>query len=207
MQKNNGRIFLITAGNSQSFTNRGHLHNFLKYLYSCTTKHPQTDLTQFNFFEHKDESGFVIEASKAYNSFKKKYWNDIQDHSIFTMDLYYVYFLLEINGKLVSNMFNARGNLELDEVAKEILLARYFKNDENAFKQSLKKVISDARNLKNTFLHNATLDDRKEIEQCVKSSINSEIKLKDFDVFLTISHHDQEESLYHVHRLLKKQKT
>lgn len=210
----NNLIFAINVGNKEKgkFTNKGHLKNFVKYLFSCSGAHTENEDTQYNFYVKKDlktkalnRVGFIKTPKKQCEEFLELFKNEIHDETKVINDLFYVAFIIINEGKMITNMFEIEDEqivMSLPEEIISLLAEDYFNNSEEALEQEINKLLNYG--MDNDFsietIKDLSIQKRKEIEMLVHSKLINENP--NDNVLMEISHHDQEDhSIYHIHRL------
>lgn len=207
---NNDLIYLICTGN-MGFNGNKHVHNFLKYLFSCSQAHQQNDITKKNFYIHLEKEsqklktfGFVVDSKDKYNKFKNKFWNEIIDDTTLTNDLFYIGFFITLKERNISNIFEINPDnpteliLNLLPSITEYIIDDYFSGSEDNFLATMNEKINSGYYVP---FSQATDEERLMIEKKIHSQLIKNSAGK--NVLLAISHHDQEDSHYHIHRLIK----
>lgn len=210
----NNLIFTINVGNEEkgTFQNQGHLKNFIKYLFSCSKAHTENENTHYNFYVKKDKGtqllnriGFIKNPNKQYEDFIESFSKEITNETKVFNDLFYVAFIIIIENKIITNMFEVEGNNIIMSLPREIIgliVEDYFNGNESALEEEITKILNYGtdNNLIITNMKEINIEKRKEIEVLVHSSLIS--KNPNDNVLIEISHHDQEDhSIYHIHRL------
>jgi len=202
-------FFLIYAG-IKDFKNNKHLHNFIKYLFGSPTslRHKPNEFTKNNVFVENYPIGtefkFTINPMSDYNKFKNKFWKSLHYNTLIN-DVHYVFFVLELNGKLISNFVdNKQNNEPVINTTKElysVLLQRYFCDDENLFNKYLENIYKKYNNQIVNY-EDVTRDERMFIEKKIHDKIYRDRPCK---TLISICHTDQieEHPMYHIHRLIE----
>lgn len=201
-------IYLFST-DKQQFDNPGFLHNFVKYLFSCSKNHQPNDLTKHNFYvqldpERKIKTGhFVTKSEHQYNEFKNKFWDDLLPESL-ENDITHVAFMVEIEGRVVSNMFQqVRANdlqMVLPSGTFDLLVDDYFDGSAEDFFEATGDILNQEGR---EFVEwkDASKKDRLAIEIKIHKMLS--IRDKPRKSLIAVSHHDQED-MYHIHRILHK---
>lgn len=187
-------IFTINAGN-QNFSDSNHLKNFVRYLFSNSRGHQPGEYTKFNFFNYGDTEGFVDNNNDDMRDFNKFLKSSNVPFDKLKNDLYYIPFLIEHKGKVITNLFEIKKD-ELDwkigSDVIDIIIANYFSGNESDFEEKLNKVLSECE--KCYYYYELSVKNRTFIEKLIQEDIN-----KDINPILSISHHDQD--MFHLHRI------
>lgn len=205
--KSEGFIFLLNAG-TQSFQDGGHFQNFLKYLFSCSKSHQENENTKNNCYFQDPSKGddgctFVDNGQTNYNAFKNKWWNETKDVSTLLNNLHYIPFAIGQNGKLYSNFLTIDEQtnsikITLEEGMINAIINHYFAGDGTNFSNALHRLHKEYGEF--IPFDNCPLNDRVLIEKKIHSSLEDTIEPS--NLLISISHTDQD-SLYHIHRILK----
>lgn len=212
MSKPKNLIYFVYSG-EETFDDDGHFHNYLKYLFSCSKTHTQNDKTKNNFYLSLNKQtgalntcSFVYDSKDKYTKFTNKFATEINDYRKLKNDLFYVVFMLHFNGKTISNIFkyldedNALTYV-LPKDALNVVINEHFDSEQD-FEDLLENNLSITDN---EYFHfdDVTLEERTIIEKLVHLELIKNSKYyPEGTVLLSISHHDQE-SMYHIHRLIK----
>jgi len=211
MKTNNELIYFANWG-QQEFTNGGHVQNFLKYLFSCSKSHTENHKTKDNFYLTLDKEtnklskfSHVTDPKDKYNKFKNKFWNELSDETTIINDLNYVAFAIIIGDRVISNIYKKdksdpnvlRGDLSNDIFS--MVVTSYFNRDVDQYYQTVDGFIDCGKEY--VYFNDATDEERLIIEKRVHKEL---IKQSGADnVLIAISHNDQDDSYYHIHRILK----
>jgi len=200
-------IFAIGAG-SQKFSSYGHVNNFIKYLFSCSGKHRETEDTKKNFYLTNlpkiDGYHFVESSDGALSLFKKENGENLVKFSELNNDLFYMFFLIEFEGKIYTNLYEYNKEQDIYDPAMSEDIANklstgYFNGDTEAMLRLFGSMIETEKDL--VLFDAAKRRERIIIESKVHAKIH---KMGGVDeVMLAISHNDQQGSAYHIHRIYK----
>ncbi len=195
-----------------SFNNSNHLENFVKYLYSKSKSHVLNENTIYNFYQRKQDTqikqGFLTNADTKYENFVSNI--NIQEYRNYKCDAFNIYFIININNKIVTNLFNLKDetiSLLLDDSMIDYIDEVYIQDLQNGLLSRMESVCDDA-------IHNdipiinfydltksLELEELKQIEVLLHKQLRA--SFRDDTVILQISHNDQLERPYHIHRLKK----
>ena len=194
------RIFLIN-GQQIPIKNKDSIINHFNYLFSNTDKHNISKETKNNFYilgdPSKGNSGFLtnprksqIECKKYVDTFKNK----------LVVDISYFFFYVVIDDFLITNILDYENSDivciipdEAFEQVKDVMgKEQILKEMEDLLNNNNKLTVINYRNLDNQ-------EFRKVIEETIQSALYNNAPSKSL---LSISHNDQD-SLYHVHRILE----
>lgn len=197
------KIFILSAGES-SFSNEGHFKNFVKYLFSQSKSHQPNEETKNNCFiysENNEKSGFLMddkipkeELSKFNKIFNQKY----KSYKKYISDLNYVFFIINFKDEILTNLFSEEDEevaLNMPPEHLEIIVSIYFKGDRNNFDNYINKNFEGKEIV---FLENTNKKQRKTIDSLIYKEIS-----KNGEALFYVTHNDQN-SPYHVHRIIKK---
>lgn len=206
-----GIIHCVYAG-EVGFKGTGHLVNFIKYLFGAKSgRHVINEHTKNNVFTEdiENDAAFLFSEDPAvlYNNFTRKYSEEFKDFSSFRNDVFYVPFLLEINGRLVSNFLD----IENDEIVISLqdgdgegimnaMGKEYLNGIDGLFAKADDMLAKYGQEF--TKYNDCLGSERMELEKLIHKSCAKEVS-KDF--ILSISHDDQFEShpTYHMHRMYR----
>jgi len=216
-------FFIVNYG-EQEFTDSKHLNNFIKYLFSKSKNHTKNDLTKYCFYKRKEQNkfkvGFLEDNDTKYNSFISNL--NIQDYINFRNDLFDIYFIVEIGGSIVTNLFSIE-KLDDSNVSLKILinndslgyiLDNYFNSNESEFNDYLIDIITKANDRSMDFInyYNLLKEDKnnlgKNLIKEIENKLHSNIQKNNYNekVIYQVSHNDQLERPYHIHRLILNEK-
>jgi len=198
----NNLLFSIYEGN-QNFSNKGHLDNFYKYLFSNSKNHSKNEMTKFNFYCCDNENKFITNNLSDLKTTKKKIENKLSNYEKIYNDLQYVFFMVEIDGVLVSNMIDTENEsiyLTVGNETLEELSLMFFNGEINEVLDEIKNTIS--KHTKFLSFRKCSQEQRNYIEIYIHEYL-SKYNLKDEDeILISVSHNDQN-SPYHLHRIVK----
>ena len=86
---------------------------YINYLFSKSNLHKQNKTTKYNFYkrkvDNKFKTGFIENNEHSYS----KFLNDLKldSHTNFHNDLFYIYFIIVIDGYLITNLLNIENEL------------------------------------------------------------------------------------------------
>lgn len=211
MITDNNLIYFAHAG-QESFNDEEHLDNYLKYLFSCSKSHKENALTKQNFYLNLNKQSnslnkysFVYNSKEKYQKFKTNFEEELYDENELKNDLFYVGFIITIGNRTISNFFAP--SLDDSDVlipclpseVIDIMINEYFNGEETLFGKAVKHVIDNIPGQLTEF-KNATEQERLFIEKKIHSKLIE--KSPTDKILLAISHHDQDQSPYHIHRLI-----
>lgn len=210
----NNLIFIINVGNKEKskFKNKGHLKNFVKYLFSCSEAHKENENTQYNFYVKKDiktkklnRIGFITNPKQQCEEFLDIFDNEIEDETKLMNDLFYVALIVINENEIITNMIEFESEeivMSLPSNIINFIAEDYFNGNEEVLEKEINKVLSYGMDKKFPIkiIKDLSIQRRKEIEMLVHSKLINENP--NDNVLIEISHHDQEDhSIYHIHRL------
>ncbi|GGB66546.1 hypothetical protein GCM10011607_28970 [Shewanella inventionis] len=206
MLPSNG-IFIFGA-EEQSFNSSSHLTNFIKYLFSDSTNHQANELTAHNAFFYAGKSGkagrFVNDNKAEITLFKDFIANEKLTYQSCIMDIHYLFFLIEINGKLFSNIVGERNGklvMYLNYDTFMDIAHEYFYDEPHAFENALMAKIEQC-NVNPIHISEPSISesDRRMIELALHKQVK---RFCNRDTIISISHGDQS-SAYHIHRITRR---
>lgn len=212
MSKPKNLIYFVYSG-EETFNDEEHLHNYIKYLFSCSNSHTENENTKNNFYLSLNKTtgalntcSFVYDSHDKYSKFTKKFSLELNDCRKLKNDLFYVVFMLHFNGKIISNIFKYLEEdnsltYVLPKEALGVVINEHFDCEED-FEDLLENNLSSTNN-EYFHLDDVSSEERIIIEKLVHLELIKNSKYyPEGTVLLSISHHDQE-SMYHIHRLIK----
>lgn len=192
------KLFLIPSDGGK-FSNDKHKDNFIKYLFSRTGSHSETDKTKFNVIQYNNKILLNDKPTKH----KKDFINWFDDNGYKTkntqFDLTYVLFFIYLDNIIYTNFFERNGDdlycLVDDEIAG--LIEHYY----SVKFQDLIPMIEQCFDASKTVytLHEAPEHIRLKIDSKINAQI---VALTGVEPIFTISHADQ--GLYHLHRIIER---
>ena len=210
MKKHDNLIYIIKT-EAQGFSDKAHLNNFIKYLFSMSREHRESEATKTNFYLSQDRSdetlskyGFINDSQKKYSRFINKFSDVLNNPQNLKNDLFYIGFIIHIEQRIIGNVFKRTNKgshtLEMDLPAsvRDLIVQEHFANSDEDYFERMGDAIDDA-------LEYVHFDDASEMERfTVEKMLHAEVskKFEEKGVLLSISHNDQEQSLYHAHRLI-----
>lgn len=207
-------IYLAPIG-AIPLTDGRHVQNHLKYLYSCSSAHPQNEKTVRNhFFRISVDAlskrqtliaGFVGDGKKDYNTAKNELWNLTADPSVLRSDRTYIGFIVNIGGRMISNMFGEEIGETLSIQSNPDHVIQYFVDDYHAgdinqFYETIEKRVAAGGELLIP-LSKATKEEHRLVEFKVHQLLFQKAKAERLKIIVSMSHHDQDDG-WHIHRLM-----
>lgn len=181
-----------------SFSNRSHFDNFVKYLFSQSAKHSENEHTNKNTYRKNNSPHliYVDNATESYHNITSKIKKKF-DCNLYTNSIIYFYFILEVNGKLISNFLEVDNNVVTGVSIDEETICEHYKT-QNDFFTEIENIVSKH----NEVIHflDSKLEDRKIIDEKLHNMASQQ---QEGEVILAVSHNDQE-SPYHIHCIVKK---
>lgn len=206
----NNLVYVVSVG-EEGFTNKNHVKNFVKYLFSCSKAHIENENTKFNFYVKRDlkdnnlnRIGFIKNPVEQCNDFLNNFGKELFDENKLKNDIYYALFFVVTKDKLITNFFEYQDNelnITYPENVMDAMCEKYCDNDEREFEESINQILRFVYDNKIEIkpFKETTLEERKEIEMLVHGRL---IKENNEKVLIEISHHDQDDhDIYHIHRL------
>ena len=206
-------IFICNWGQSE-FSDLPHLNNFIKYLFSKSKSHKKNKTTKYNFYKKKVEdkfkTGFIENNEQIYEKFLNNL--DLESHTKFNNDLFYIYFMVIIDNNLITNLLHLENDsisLNITEDLFTMIINDYFNTEEDKFLNKINEMINyvNTNSLKiinyDHLVKNNDLDNIYLIKQ-IEIEIHKELQEKYYNknVIFQISHNDQYDKPYHIHRLI-----
>lgn len=193
----NSYIFIKSDGNS-FFSDKKHAHNFLKYLFSQSSKHKENKLTKNNAYKFSGQAvRFVSSANSHYNEAKNKLWNDLGEPENMYNDLFDFAYYAEYNDAIITNIFY------MEERLKSLLMTSDFYEKSNKSINELYKEFLKASMHKPYYtLEQVSSEQKEKVMNEVFDALptlESQEKL-----LLQVAHLDQPERPNHIHRLIIK---
>ena len=194
------------------FDSKEELEDFVKDLFSLSDDHPSNEKTKYNFYVRKDfdgnKTGTIFNNQEKYEKFIDII--DLDEYEDFSNDTFNMFFIIEFNNQIITNMFdiddeNNSIEFNIDNESFEYITERYFNDEEDELYALENKIyeISENNNMKiisyNDFLSENDKETQRELELIIHKNLIK--KAKDQDVIFQISHIDQEDKPYHIHRL------
>lgn len=197
------KIFLLYVGES-SFHNERHFKNFVKYLFSQSTKHQPNNETKNNCFIQCDENGrkgFLMNDKNPkveLSNFNKKFNKNYKSYKKFINDLNYVFFSINFEGEILTNIFTEEDgdtflNMPPDHI--DYVVSKYFNGYRSNFDRYINSILEGKEVV---FLEKVNNKQRKLIDSLIYKEIS-----KNGESLFYVTHNDQD-SPYHVHRIIKK---
>lgn len=198
----------IYDGRELGFNNVSHLHNFVRYLFGAKSgRHTINEHSKNNVYtENMQDFLFTEKPLELSAEFINKYKKEFSNPSDYMNDEMYIPFLLNVNGKLITNF------LTLHESGEPILmfgdgdpvgeaLFDRFEGGKDGFIGEVERILS-LNNGKFVFYNDCLGEDRLFIEEKIQKHCAA-LSPKDF--IISISHDDQFEShpMYHLHRMYR----
>lgn len=206
-------IFICNWGQSE-FSDLPHLNNFIKYLFSKSKSHKKNKTTKYNFYKKKVEdkfkTGFIENNEQIYEKFLNNL--DLESHTKFNNDLFYIYFMVIIDNNLITNLLHLENDsisLNITEDLFTMIINDYFNTEEDKFLNKINEMINyvNTNSLKiinyDHLVKNNDLDNIYLIKQ-IEIEIHKKLQEKYYNknVIFQISHNDQYDKPYHIHRLI-----
>lgn len=195
------------------FNDKNHLKNFVKYLFGskASGRHVINEHTKNNVYteniDDDDAYAFTTDPLQNYTDFMNKHFKKFYNYSAFRNDVFYVPFLLEINGGVVSNF------LKKDEHG-ETYISFEYDGDGEAITEGVSSIYPDGTDgfishvEKILAKHDEKFMDYSDCRGEERMKIERMIHKKgaeyiNKEIILSISHDDQFENhpIYHLHRM------
>lgn len=192
------------------FENHDHAENFVRYLFSQNGSHPSNLLTEKNLNREFGPDGKLV--GQAYNDDAPRRLSDFlgrrfparDGHTKLANDGCYPFFIVEANGKMVSNFMTARGGMltfshHHREMFMTVLSVQIGESEE--FDRSVRDFVG--RQTVTDFEDLTDPEDLLVVEALVHGVVRKLLGSPE-NVILTSSHRDEPEQnpAYHVHRLV-----
>ena len=139
-------IFICNWGQSE-FSDLPHLNNFIKYLFSKSKSHKKNKTTKYNFYKKKVEdkfkTGFIENNEQIYEKFLNNL--DLESHTKFNNDLFYIYFMVIIDNNLITNLLHLENDpisLNITEDLLTMIINDYFNTVEHKFLHKINEIIN-----------------------------------------------------------------
>mgnify|MGYP003587989409 FL=1 len=207
------QIFICNWGTS-SFSDLKHLNNFINYLFSKSNLHKQNKTTKYNFYkrkvDNKFKTGFIENNEHSYS----KFLNDLKldSHTNFHNDLFYIYFIIVIDGYLITNLLNIENeliSLNITEDLFSMISNNYFNGENDKFLNKINDIIAYTNTNSLQIINYISLIKNNDIGNInlikpIEMKIHKILQEKYFNenVIFQISHNDQYDKPYHIHRLI-----
>ena len=210
MLKNRVYAFTIPV-EEQYFSNKNHLINFEKYLFSMSNSHKESNETKNNLYftniPINTQHTFNINPNTNIKSYRSKTREDRKNHEDLTMDLHYIYFVAIYNGKMITNMleeFEHEGKMVIGNGIypdfEDEIYSRFKKNKELYF-DWFDGIIEKVGQENVVLFSNRKEEERVFIERKLHKNLYKNFTPFNKKILISISHNDQD--LYHIHRILK----
>lgn len=202
-------IFLFETEVHQC-NNNGHLQNFIKYLFSISKDHPYTEDSWKNFCQFKSNSSNKIittnisDKSSFYNDFKNTHWNSFNYLDNYDT-IVYPYFILNVNGKWISNLIKITENTIMLSDSVDDYVAAIISDTTRYEHKLLMDFLAEHNPNKILDLYSLQPKDVWIIDQII---LNEDTHRNlDEEPLIRIFHHDQDIHLdgganYHFHKLM-----
>lgn len=205
MDKNrNNRIFIRRAGGVQDFQNRGHAQNFVKYLFSQSSKHQPNERTQFNFYVIPNGDRFIVsfvdDPEKNLAIFRQSIEGRLDNYRSLQNELYYVAFFIAIDDVLYSNMLfrdEDTDDLFVPNEHLEFLADEYYDGNQSVARLEIDSIMKKFKHVMP--FEECARKARKAIEIKIHKMLVQKL-MQPENMLISMSHVDQDQ-LYHVHLL------
>lgn len=206
-------IFICNWGNS-TFSNLNHLNNFINYLFSKSKLHQQNKTTKYNFYKRKIDNtfkiGFIENNEYSYSKFLNNL--ELKSYTNFNNDLFYIYFMIVVDNHLITNLFNIKNesiSLNITEDLLSMIINDYFNGEENMFLNKINETIDYVNTNSLNIINYDHLIKSNDIDniyliKIIETETHKTLQKKYFNknVIFQISHNDQYDKPYHIHRLI-----
>lgn len=204
-------IFICNWGEA-NFSDSAHFNNFIKYLFSKSKSHKLNQNTKYNFYKRKVENKFKVGLLDDNEATYKKFLADLNFdlYQQFNNDLFYFYFMIQIDNYFITNLFSIEEqnvNLNIPEDLLSMIIDNYFNSVEEDLFDNIRETIKyindkklDIISYNELFNHEDNTYLIKQIEQFIHNSLKE--KYPNENVVFQISHNDQSDKPYHIHRLI-----
>lgn len=202
-------IFCVPSG-ELPFNDNKHMTNFVKYLFSKSSSHTKNTLTDCNFYQRKQDDqfqhGFLTDLETKYQRFLETL--DADDFDNYRCDVFDMYFILYVDNKLITNMFvidNNQLTLCFDKHINAYIERAYLNNKTDSVFALIETVCEhiESQNLNVINYYDLTealsIEEIKEVELLMHRTLRN--NFEDNSVIYQISHNDQVNRPYHIHRL------
>ena len=206
-------IFICNWGNT-IFEDLNHLNNFINYLFSKSKSHKQNKTTKYNFYKRKVDdkfkTGFVENNEQSYLKFLNN--SELTSYINFNNDLFYIYFMIVIDNHLITNLLSIENesiSLNITEDLSAMIINDYFNGEENRFLNKINETISYVNTNSLDIINYDHLIRDNDIDnlyliKLIEIETHKKLQEKYFNtnVIFQISHNDQYDRPYHIHRLI-----
>lgn len=206
-------IFICNWGQSE-FSDLKHLNNFIDYLFSKSKLHKQNETTKYNFYKRKVEdkfkTGFIENNEKIYDKFR--HTCNLESFNKFKNDLFYIYFMIIVDNNLITNLMLLDNNsisLNITDEAFTIIVNDYFNGEEHKLFNKINEFINYINTNSFKIINYYDLIKEHNLDniyliKIIETEIHKKLQEKYYDknVIFQISHNDQYDKPYHIHRLI-----
>lgn len=199
----------------QIFNDNNDLQRYLKYLFCCSEDYSTNKERELNSYLRRDldsqrlsKFGLMSQTEQKYKNFRDSFWEYLKNEKNILEETHHIAYLLTIGSKVVTNIVrkSTSENNTLKTTIPHTLLDRlideFFDSDEDLLFSKISHSIND-KEKKIVAITDLSIEERKLVEKRIHGTLN----MHEYrEVLISMSHHDENNLPYHIHRLIKIEK-